>query len=245
MGTLLGFAIGYYLGSRTGPNAIDDMLKAWQTIKESEDYQALAATLSATLESVMHRGGEAAGKWIAGISSLGDEFGAEPIKETTGANGNLEGLWEKILAVGRDSGSGINRRRDGDAMAGAGGVRSSRTDSVTSTAVHELAITESVVAQVSQRVGDAKVTRVMLEIGKLSGVVCDSVRFCFDICAQDTPLEGARLEIIQSPGRARCRQCGASFEIEDLLALCQCGSMDFELIGGQELKIREVEIADV
>ncbi len=96
MGTLLGFAIGYYLGSRTGPNAIDDMLKAWQTIKESEDYQALAATLSATLESVMHRGGEAAGKWIAGVSSLGDEFGAEPIKKTTGANGNLEGLWEKI-----------------------------------------------------------------------------------------------------------------------------------------------------
>ncbi len=96
MGTLLGFAIGYYLGSSTGPNALDDMLKAWQTIKESEDYQALATTLSATLESVIHRGGEAAGKWIAGVSSLGDEFWAEPIKQTTGANGNLEGLWEKI-----------------------------------------------------------------------------------------------------------------------------------------------------
>ncbi|MGO9061998.1 MAG: hydrogenase maturation nickel metallochaperone HypA [Candidatus Binataceae bacterium] len=111
--------------------------------------------------------------------------------------------------------------------------------------MHELAITESVVAQVSQRVGDAKVTRVVLEIGKLSGVVSDSVRFCFDICAQDTALEGARLEIVQTPGRARCRQCAANFEIEDLLAQCQCGSMDFELIGGQELKIREVEITDV
>src|SRR5271156_3524569 len=96
MGTLLGFAIGYYLGSKTGPNGIDDLLKAWQTIKESEDYQALAATLSATLESAMHRGGEAAGKWIAGISSLGDELGAEQIKETVSANGDLHGLWEKI-----------------------------------------------------------------------------------------------------------------------------------------------------
>jgi len=96
MRTLLGFAIGYYLGSKTGPNGIDELLKAWQTIKESEDYQALAATLSATLESAMHRGGEAAAKLIAGVSSLGDESGAEQIKETVGANGNLEGLWEKI-----------------------------------------------------------------------------------------------------------------------------------------------------
>lgn len=111
--------------------------------------------------------------------------------------------------------------------------------------MHELAITESVVAQISERVGDAKVTRIVLEIGTLSGVVCDSVRFCFDICAQDTPVAGAQLEIIRTPGRARCRQCGAAFEIEDLLTLCQCGSMDLELIGGQELKIREVEIANV
>lgn len=117
--------------------------------------------------------------------------------------------------------------------------------SIDESAVHELAITQSVVAQISQRVGDAKVTRVVLEIGRLSGVVSDSVRFCFDICAQDTTLEGAQLEIVQTPGRARCRQCDASFDIEDLLALCQCGSMDFELIGGQELKIREVEITDV
>jgi hypothetical protein len=96
MGTLLGFAIGYYLGSKSGPNGIDDLLKAWQTIKESEDYQALAAILTASLESAMHRGGEAAGNLIAGISSLGDESGAEQIKETAGANGNLQGLWEKI-----------------------------------------------------------------------------------------------------------------------------------------------------
>jgi len=96
MGTLLGFAIGYYLGSKTGPNGIDDLREAWQTIKESEDYQALAATLSATLESALHRGGEAAGKLIAGISSLGGESGAEQVKETADANGKLEGLWEKI-----------------------------------------------------------------------------------------------------------------------------------------------------
>ncbi len=111
--------------------------------------------------------------------------------------------------------------------------------------MHELAITQSVVEQITQRVGDAKVTRVVLQMGRLSGVVCDSVRFCFEICAQGTALEGARLEIIETPGHARCRQCAASFDIDDLLVLCRCGSMDFEYLAGQELKIREVEITDV
>ncbi len=111
--------------------------------------------------------------------------------------------------------------------------------------MHELAITQSVVNQIGERIGGARVTRVALEIGRLSGVVCDSVRFCFDICAAGTALEGARLEVIETPGRARCRRCGARFNVDDLLARCGCGSADLELVAGQELKIREVEIADV
>jgi hydrogenase nickel incorporation protein HypA/HybF len=111
--------------------------------------------------------------------------------------------------------------------------------------MHELAITQSVVDQISERMGDAKVTRVALEIGLLSGVVCDSVRFCFDVCIQRTTLDGASLEIIQIPGRAQCRQCGAEFAVEDFFELCRCGSADLEILSGQELKIREVEIANV
>ena len=65
--------------------------------------------------------------------------------------------------------------------------------------VHELAITESVIEAITARVGDTKVTRVLLEIGKLSGVVPDAVRFCFDIAADGTSLVGAALEIIETP----------------------------------------------
>ena len=111
--------------------------------------------------------------------------------------------------------------------------------------MHELAITQAVVDQINERLGNAKVARVALEIGRLSGVVCESVRFCFDVCTRGTALEGARLEIIQTAGRARCRRCEACFGVDDLLALCGCGSADLELLAGQELKIREVEITDV
>ena len=53
--------------------------------------------------------------------------------------------------------------------------------------MHELAIAESVVETVTQRLPDAKVTCVCLEVGALSGVVPDSIRFCFDLdrCTAD------------------------------------------------------------
>ena len=67
--------------------------------------------------------------------------------------------------------------------------------------MHELSITRNVVAIVSERAEGQRVTRVRLEIGRLTAVVPDSIRFCFDICAQGTPLAGAELEIVERPGQ--------------------------------------------
>lgn len=96
MGSLLGFALGYYLGTKAGPNGIDDLLKAWRTIQESEDYQALAATLSATLASAMEQGQERVANLISGLMSAGGGFGTSQLIKLAGANGNLNGVWETI-----------------------------------------------------------------------------------------------------------------------------------------------------
>ena len=109
--------------------------------------------------------------------------------------------------------------------------------------MHELSITRSVVAICAERAGGAQVTRVTLEIGKLSAVLPDAVRFCFDACAKGTAIEGAALEIIETPGRARCRECGAAVALTELVGRCACGSADLELVQGEELKIREMEVA--
>lgn len=108
--------------------------------------------------------------------------------------------------------------------------------------MHELGITQGVVDAVRERMGEAKVTRVRLEIGRLSGVATDSVRFCFDLVAKGTSLEGARLEIVEPAGRGRCRQCHGEMDVDDLLSLCACGSADLDVVGGQELRIKEVEV---
>jgi hydrogenase nickel incorporation protein HypA/HybF len=109
--------------------------------------------------------------------------------------------------------------------------------------VHELSITQSVVDAVIRRMGDAPIRRVRLEIGRLSGLVPDAVRFCFEMVAAGTTCEGALVEIDEPCGQARCRTCGRAFETGDMLVLCACGSADVAVEGGQELRIREVEVA--
>jgi hydrogenase nickel incorporation protein HypA/HybF len=108
--------------------------------------------------------------------------------------------------------------------------------------MHELAITESIVEGVLERVGECQVSKVVLEIGRLSGVEPDAVRFCFDVSARGTRMEGAALEILEPPVRGRCRACGRDFEPPDALPLCDCGSADVDLTGGLELRIKAVEV---
>jgi hydrogenase nickel incorporation protein HypA/HybF len=108
--------------------------------------------------------------------------------------------------------------------------------------VHELAITQGVVDAVVERLGDTRVSRVVLEIGRLSGVAVDAVRFCFPLVAEGTPLAGARLDIVQPPGLGRCRTCRQETELADPLAACPCGSVDVELTGGRQLLVKRVEL---
>ncbi len=82
--------------------------------------------------------------------------------------------------------------------------------------MHELATSEAIVSEVCERVGATSVVRVVLEIGRLSGVVPDAVGFCFDLAARNTILEGAALEIAEIPGLARCRACHAEGEDKPL-----------------------------
>mgnify|MGYP001487055867 CR=1 FL=1 len=108
--------------------------------------------------------------------------------------------------------------------------------------MHELAITRNVIAICAENSGGAAVKRVTLEIGKLSAILPDAVRFCFDICAKGTVVEGASLEILEIPGKARCSECGTEFEMNDIVAKCSCGSRNVEVLSGEELKVKEMEV---
>lgn len=108
--------------------------------------------------------------------------------------------------------------------------------------MHELAITQNIVEGIVERTGQARVLSLQLEVGRLSGVVPEAIRFCFDLVAEGTPMEGARLDIDEPEGRARCSSCGAEFSPQGWVVLCDCGSSDAELLCGTGLRIRSVEV---
>lgn len=108
--------------------------------------------------------------------------------------------------------------------------------------MHELSISQGIVESVCEAVPDGQVLAVTVEIGALSGVVPDAVRFCFDACARGTRVEGARLEVIDVPGRGRCGSCQREVDMQELLAPCPCGNPFLEILRGRELRIRSVEV---
>jgi hydrogenase nickel incorporation protein HypA/HybF len=111
--------------------------------------------------------------------------------------------------------------------------------------MHELGITQNIVAIAAEYAAGAKVQRVTIEIGKLSAILPDAVRFCFDVCCQGTTLEGAELEIIETPGMGRCRACGAEIPLTQPFGICTCGGVDLEILQGQELKIKTLETEEL
>lgn len=108
--------------------------------------------------------------------------------------------------------------------------------------MHELGITRNIVSIVSEQAQGANVTDVTVEIGKLSGIVPDAVRFCFEIVRQGTPLEGATLHIREVPGQASCHTCGMTFPLEEVYHSCPCGSQHITCVSGEELNIKDMVI---
>ncbi len=109
--------------------------------------------------------------------------------------------------------------------------------------MHELGIAQEIVELACARAHGARVKRIVLQIGKLSAVLPEAVRFCFDLCTEGTIAEGAVLEILEPAGVARCRMCGAEVMLYRPFGQCGCGSSDLEWLSGEELKIQAMEIA--
>lgn len=108
--------------------------------------------------------------------------------------------------------------------------------------MHELSIATAVVEACAERAGGARVLRVRVEIGQLTAVLPDALRFCFDICAQGTDVEGAELQILETPGRAVCEACGASVTLSSPFGRCDCGGI-LRILAGNEMRVKDMEIA--
>jgi hydrogenase nickel incorporation protein HypA/HybF len=108
--------------------------------------------------------------------------------------------------------------------------------------MHELSLATAIVDTCVERAAGNRVLRIRVEVGQLAAVLPDSLRFCFELCAQGTTAEGATLEILETRGRAECLTCGETITLSSPLGRCECGGR-LRTTSGEELRIRDMEIA--
>ena len=112
--------------------------------------------------------------------------------------------------------------------------------------MHEMSLCEGIVQILEEQAvtqGYHRVKTVWQEVGNLSGAEPESLRFGFDVITKGTLAEDARLVIIEMPARAWCHTCEAQVSLRHRLDGCpDCGGYQLQVTGGDELRIKELEV---
>lgn len=124
--------------------------------------------------------------------------------------------------------------------------------------MHEFATAQNIVRVTSRAAlmnKARKISEIRLELGEFTFVNPDQLKFVFEIAAKDSPAEGAELIITKTPGKIKCTKCGYEGGLKYLgpeihspvaaqfvLDCPKCDSKDTEIVGGRELRIKDIKI---
>jgi hydrogenase nickel incorporation protein HypA/HybF len=87
----------------------------------------------------------------------------------------------------------------------------------------------------------SQVIKITLEIGKLSCVEPDALRFGFDAVMKDTLAEKAQLILTEIDGNGWCDKCGKQVTMETMYDPCiACGNPYVTVTQGCEMKIKDL-----
>ena len=111
--------------------------------------------------------------------------------------------------------------------------------------MHELSLTEALVALVedeARRHGCSRVRTVRVELGSISAIEPEAMRFCFDAVTRGTLADGAELDIITVPARGWCADCGKEVALRQRLDACpDCGAAYVRPVAGDDMRLKELE----
>ena len=112
--------------------------------------------------------------------------------------------------------------------------------------MHEVALMEEILTilrENAQTQGFCHVHRVILSIGKLSGIEPENLAFCFKSVTAGSLAQGAELEIQEVPGLGWCEPCGRSVEMETPFDPCpHCGAAQLPVTAGMDLRLEGIDV---
>jgi len=111
--------------------------------------------------------------------------------------------------------------------------------------MHELSIADALVGIAERHAAGRRVTAVEVKVGHLRQVVPSALEFAFELVAEGTVVEGARLELEEVPAEGRCRDCGSQSVMDGFPLACgRCQGLNMEVIAGEELLVDALELED-
>ena len=112
--------------------------------------------------------------------------------------------------------------------------------------MHEMAMAEGImdiVKDYAEKNNATKVHTISLLIGEMTGVVIDSLEFCFKALSKGTVAENAEIKLKNVPLIGHCNDCNWQGHIENYNFFCpQCKSGHMDIISGRELRVEYLEV---
>lgn len=119
--------------------------------------------------------------------------------------------------------------------------------------MHELSMADAMVKtilDVAEKNQAEKVLEVTIEVGKLTMLNPDQLRFLLDVLIEDTILEDSEITIEEVPVEIICKSCDyrGLTDLDDsdhylILVKCpQCDARDLEVTAGRECNVKNIRI---
>lgn len=112
--------------------------------------------------------------------------------------------------------------------------------------MHELSLCKRIIEIIEETLASLpgkKVKRIALEIGELVGIDQDTLLFSFDVVTQGTVVQGALVDVITVPGRAKCEVCQQITHLHRYGDNCKtCGNSLLTVLDGNELRVKSMEV---
>lgn len=112
--------------------------------------------------------------------------------------------------------------------------------------MHELSVCLALLEQVGRVAAERnarRVTKIVVQLGPLSGIEPDLLRNAYPLAAAGTPAEQAELVIESMDIVVRCEECGQETGASANRLLCgACGGYRTRIVSGDEMLLRTVEL---
>ncbi len=112
--------------------------------------------------------------------------------------------------------------------------------------MHEMSIALNIVElamDYAKKENAQSIRQIDIDVGSLSGVLTDSLSFCFEAATKNTLAENATLAINSIPAKGECNNCNHQWNVEQLPCNCpKCGDYFVRLLAGKELQVKSITI---